>query len=224
MNLMEEDAVIDVISSREKSSQIEYLVSGAKAGSSAAFAELREIYAVRVYRQILSITKNREDAEDALQDAFLRAYISLHSFEGRSSFYSWLSRIAINSALIILRKRRARPEISFDRSNEMEEENSVFEVKDLGPNPEQICVHRQRCGRMLRAIRKLQPRLREVIEMQMRQSRSVREIAQALEISEAAVKSRLFRARARLASVRAFGSSGARTHDLTSPIPEERAA
>ncbi len=136
--------------------------------------------------------------------------MALHTFEGRSSFYSWLTRIAINSALITLRKRRARPEVSFDHSQEMDEENFAIEFKDAGPNPEQICVHRQRCARVLKAIGKLQPRLRQVIEMQMRQSWTVREIAQSLEISEAAVKSRLFRARKRLISARAFRSSEAK--------------
>jgi len=204
MNATDEKVAIDVAWQADKSPRIEHLVSAAQAGSSVAFAELREIYSRRVYRKLLSITKNREDAEDALQDAFLRAYIALHMFEGRSSFYSWFTRIAINSALITLRKRRAHPEVSFDHPQETDGENFAIEFKDAGPNPEQICVHRQRCARVLNAIWKLQPRLRQVIEMQMRQSWTVREIAQSLEISEAAVKSRLFRARKRLTSAHAF--------------------
>jgi RNA polymerase sigma-70 factor, ECF subfamily len=219
-----EQAAIDAASRHDKSLQDEHLVSAARAGSSAAFAELREIYSRRVYRKLLVITKNREDAEDALQDAFLRAYVALHSFEGRSSFYSWLTRIAINSALIILRKRRVRPEISFDRPNETGEEISSFEFRDAGPSPEQICVQRQRCARVLSAIERLQPRLRQVIEMQMKQSRSVREIAQALGISEAAVKSRLLRARARLVSGRAFRGSEAKAQTMPNSLPAERAA
>jgi RNA polymerase sigma-70 factor, ECF subfamily len=224
MIFTKEEVAIDFASRHHKSPQSEHLVSAAQAGSSAAFAELREIYSRRVYRQLLTITKNREDAEDALQDAFLRAYVALHTFEGRSSFYSWLTRIAINSALIILRKRRARPEVSFDHPNETEEENVAFEFKDTGPSPEQICVHRQRCARMLRSIGKLQPRLRQVIEMQMKQSCSVREIAQALEISEAAVKSRLSRARARLAPARAFRNSEAKAQIFHGSLREEPAA
>src|SRR5277367_4736728 len=84
------------------------LVAAARSGSAAAFAELREIYATRVYRKLLIITKNREDAEDALQDTFLRAYKALHAFEERSSFYTWITTIATNSALMILRRRRIR--------------------------------------------------------------------------------------------------------------------
>lgn len=181
------------------------LVAAAQAGSPAAFAELREIYSARVYRTILSITKNHEDAEDALQDAFLRAYLALKNFEGRANFYSWLTRIAINSALMLLRKRRARPEVSFTPIADGQEEMHAFEFPDSAPNPEQLCDQRQRHVRLMRAIRKLEPRLRAVVEIQMRQDCSVRDIAQMLEISEAAVKSRLYRARARLTPTRVFG-------------------
>jgi RNA polymerase sigma-70 factor (ECF subfamily) len=216
--------IATVASPNGKPLQNEHLVSAAQSGSSAAFTELREIYSQRVYRQLLTITKNREDAEDALQDAFLRAYLALHTFEGRSSFYSWLTRIAINSALMILRKRSARPEVSFDRPNEIEEEISGFEFRCTDASPEHICVQRQRCARVLKSIRKLQPRLRQVLEMQFKQSYSVKEIAQALEISEAAVKSRLFRARSRLATARAFRNSETKSHNLNDPLPEERTA
>ncbi len=200
MILADAEVAIEVASRSDESLRSKNLVAAARSGSSAAFAELREIYARRVYWKILNLTKNREDAEDALQDAFLRAYTALHTFEERSSFYTWITRIAINSALMILRKRRMRPEVSFDSSSETEEAISGFEFKDTGPSPENICVHRQRYACMLRSIWKLQPRLRQVIEMQMMDNCSIREIAQALEISEAAVKSRLSRARARLGS------------------------
>src|SRR5271170_6062697 len=183
---------------QDEPSRSKQLVADARSGSAAAFAELREIYAKRVYRKLLIITKNREDAEDALQDTFLRAYKALHAFEERASFSTWVTRIAINSALMILRKRRTRSEVSFDRPRETKEDLQDFELKDAGPTPEHICVHRQRYAHMLRSIRKLQPRLRQVIELQMMDDCSVREIAQALHISEAAAKSRIFRARARL--------------------------
>jgi RNA polymerase sigma-70 factor (ECF subfamily) len=223
MNVIDEEVAID-IASRHENTRNDYLVSAAQAGSSTAFGELRNLYSRRVYRKLLTITKNREDAEDALQDAFLRAYLALHTFEGRSSFYSWLTRIAINSALIILRKRRARPEVSFDNPSETQDETSGFEFRDAGPSPEHICLHRQRYARMLTSIGKLQPRLRQVIEMQMKQTRSVREIAQTLEISEAAVKSRLSRARARLTSTRAFRNPETKTRICHGAFPENPAA
>src|ERR1700722_10097170 len=142
MMFADEEAAIEVASRDNESLQVRNLVAAARSGSSAAFAELREIYARRVYRKLLIMTKNREDAEDALQDTFLRAYMALHTFEERSSFYTWVTRIAINSALMILRRRRTRSEVSFD-SGETEEESSGFEFKDTGPSPEYICLHRQ---------------------------------------------------------------------------------
>jgi RNA polymerase sigma-70 factor, ECF subfamily len=222
MIFADEEVAIEVASPNNESIQTRNLVAAARAGSSAAFAELREMYARRVYRKLLTMTKNREDAEDALQDTFLRAYMALHTFEERSSFYTWVTRIAINSALMILRRRRVRSEVSFDSPAE-EETISGFEFKDSGPSPEHICVHRQRYDYMLRSIWKLQPRLRQVIEMQMMGNCSIREIAQALEISEPAVKSRLARARARLASAPTLRSSKWAPHVHNSSVPSERA-
>jgi len=199
---------IEVTSLHNEALQTAKLIAAARSGCPAAFAELREIYGQRIYRKLLTITKNREDAEDALQDTFLQAYRALHTFEERSSFYTWITRIAINSALMILRKRRRRLEVSLENSSG-EETIFAFEFKDTCPSPEHICVHRQRYARVLRAVWKLQPRLREVVEMQMTENCSIREIAQALEISEAAVKSRLSRARARLAADQTARSSKA---------------
>jgi RNA polymerase sigma-70 factor, ECF subfamily len=223
MTFADEEVAIEVASRDNESLQTRDLVAAARSGSSAAFAKLREIYAPRVYRKLVTMTKNREDAEDALQDTFLRAYMALHTFEERSSFYTWVTRIAINSALMILRKRRLRPEVSFESSSEREEAISGFEFRDNGPSPEHICVHRQSHACMLRSIWKLQPRLRQVIEMQMMDDCSIREIAQALEISQAAVKSRLSRARARLASAHAVRSSKWDAHVHNSSSPSERA-
>jgi RNA polymerase sigma-70 factor, ECF subfamily len=186
------------------------LLSAAQAGSSEAFAELQTLYSRHLYNRIVSITKNREDAEDALQDTFLRAYLALCKFEGRSSFCSWLTRIAINSALMVLRKRRSRPEASFDPHYEAGEETLQFEVKDPAPNPEQIYDQRQRCTGMLRAIQKLEPTLRGAIQTRMAHGSSLKEIAQALGISEAAVKARLHRARARLNTAKVFRNGGAK--------------
>jgi RNA polymerase sigma-70 factor, ECF subfamily len=224
MIVADEEVAIEVAPHHNESPQSKNLVAEARSGSSAAFAELREIYAQRVYRKLLTMTKNREDAEDALQETFLRAYMALGTFEERSSFYTWVTRIAINSALMILRRRRMRPEVSFDSSSETEKAISGFELRDTGPSPEHICVHRQSYACMLRSIWKLQPRLRQVIEMQMMGNYSIREIAQALEISEAAVKSRLSRARARLASAHAVRSSRLYAHVDSGSLPSEPAA
>ncbi len=182
------------------------LVEAAKAGSASAFAELRNMYSSRVYKTTLSITRNREDAEDALQESFLKAYLALGSFEGRANFYSWLTRIAINASLMILRKKRARPETSLQLVTEKEEEIPIFELRDPAPNPEQSYERIQRYQKLIRAIGKLPPNLRNVVEIRAMQERSVLETAQILDISKAATKSRLYRARTRLATSRANGN------------------
>ena len=138
----------------------EQLVSAAQAGSNEAFAELQNLYAQRLYNTIVRITKSHEDAEDALQDTFLRVHLALCSFEGRSSFYSWATRIAINSALMVLRKRRARSKVLFDPQPDDRCDAITFEVRDPAPNPEELCVLHQRQLKTLHALRRLRPPLR----------------------------------------------------------------
>ena len=171
------------------------IVSAAQAGSPRALAELHAIYSRRLYKRVLAITRSREDAEDALQETFLRVHLAIHAFEGRSNIYSWLTRIAINTALMILRRRRARHEILFDPQPDDGSEAHSFEVKDSGPNPEQVYDLHQRRVMLRRAIHKLNAQLRTPLEMQMTGGSQIKEICQALNISEAAVKTRLHRAR-----------------------------
>ena len=174
------------------------VVAAAQAGSSAAFDELQRQYSRRLFSTILRITKNREDAEDALQDTFLRAYLALPQFEGRSSVYSWLTRIALNSALMILRRRRRRREANAVSLSEGCDDCCPLEIEDKAPNPEQLCDLRQRWNRLVNAIQKLEPQLRAPIEIQMADECSMEELAKELNISVPAVKTRLHRARARL--------------------------
>lgn len=198
------------------------LLSVGLAGSIDAFAELHRIYALHVYFTTLGITRNREDAEDALQDTFLRAYLALPSFEGRSSFNTWLTRIAINSALMLLRKRRSRNEMSFDSKSEMEDDLPEFDVEDSGPNPEQVLDQHQRCVAILDAIQKLKPNVQRALEIRLTHEGSLTEIAQTLDISEAAVKSRLHRARARLSVAPISGKVGARPSSSSRSKRKER--
>jgi RNA polymerase sigma-70 factor (ECF subfamily) len=178
------------------------IVSAVRAGVPKAFAELHALYSRRLYKTIIAITKSPEDAEDALQETFLRVHLAIHTFEGRSTVYSWLTRIAVNSALMILRKRRARPEILFDPQPDAPTEAFRYEIKDSAQNPEQIFDLHQREARLWRAIRNLDPRLREPLRMRVAKDSSLKEIGRALNISEASVKSRLYRARRRLSAVR----------------------
>ena len=184
------------------------LICAAQSGSASAFAELRGLYSHRIHRTILSITKNKEDAEDALQESFLRAYLGLKSFEGRASFCTWLTRIAINTSLMVLRKRRTHLEISFECAPEVDRDYILFELRDTMPNPEESYDRRQQHLRLLRSIRKLTPPLRKVVEIRMIKECSLTETASRLDITEAAVKSRLYRARKRLASSPALGTLG----------------
>jgi RNA polymerase sigma-70 factor, ECF subfamily len=197
MNLIDRDVQIenaDELAARRE----DPLVRAVQAEVPEAFAQLYAIYSPRLYRTITAITKNPEDAQDALQETFLRAHLRVHAFEGRSNIYSWLTRIAINCSLMILRKRRTRPEVLFDPQPDQRCEAIFFEVKDSAPNPEEAYDLRQRQTKTLRAIRRLDPKLQAALRMQMMREWSVKEISQALNISVAAAKSRLYRARQQL--------------------------
>jgi RNA polymerase sigma-70 factor (ECF subfamily) len=185
----------------------EHLVYAAQLGSSDAFDELQRIYRRRLYNTVIKITGIREDAEDALQDAFLRAYSSICKFEGRSSIYSWLTRIAVNSALTILRERRAHPEILFDPGANSDDDGPHFDVIDSSPDPEQIVDHRQRRAQLTRAIQGLEPKLRIPIQLLITQGCSLKEICGALEIPHATAKARIYRARHRLIARAARGAA-----------------
>ena len=200
MNLIDRDVQIDSADELDARRE-DPLVRAVQAGVPEAFAQLYETYSPRLYRTIAKITKNPEDAQDALQETFLRAHLRVHAFEGRSSIYSWLSRIAINCALMILRKRRTRAEVLFDPQPDHGRcDATFFEVRDCAPNPEEAYDLRQRQTKTLCAIRRLHPKLQGALRMQMRHEWSVKEISQALKISEAAAKSRLYRARQQLST------------------------
>ncbi|UWZ82022.1 RNA polymerase sigma factor [Occallatibacter riparius] len=169
-------------------------------GSHLALADLHTIYSRRLYRTVFAITRNSHDAEDALQDTFLRAHLALHTFQGRSDVYSWLTRIAINSALMILRRRRSRPEVLFDPEPDTTAEPVLIEIRDSAPDPEEAYVRRLRQIVLFRAIRSLSDHLRKPLQMRMESDSSIKEISRALKISEAAAKTRLHRARLKLSS------------------------
>jgi RNA polymerase sigma-70 factor, ECF subfamily len=200
MNWIDQDVPIenaDKLAARRE----DPFVTAIQAGVPEAFAQLYATYSPRLYRTIIAITNNPEDAQDALQETFLRAHLRGHAFEGRSSVYTWLSRIAINSTLMILRKRRTRPEVLFDPQPDHRRcETILFEFKDSAPNPEEAYDLRQCQTKTLRAIRRLDPKLQAALRMQMKHEWSVKEISQALNISEAAAKSRLYRARQQLST------------------------
>jgi RNA polymerase sigma-70 factor (ECF subfamily) len=173
----------------------EMLVSMAKSGDVNAFVELIKRHADTVFLSTYRITGNRQDAEDALQESFLRAFIHMNKFQERSSFSTWLTRIAINSALMILRKKRSSSEISIDRTDGSAGDFETWEPRSPWEDPESRYVRRERHELLRQAIQQLPPGFRDVIELRQAKDCSNQEIAQSLGISVPAVKSRLARAR-----------------------------
>ena len=173
----------------------EALVSTAKSGDANAFVELSKRHSNRVLLTTYRITRNWQDAEDALQDSLLKAFSHLNGFQQKSSFATWLTRIAINSALMILRKKRVCVEVSIDGSDDPDDKYERWEARSLTEDPESRFARSEREELLRNAILRLPPVCREVVELRQAKDYSAREIAQALGISVAAVKSRLSRAR-----------------------------
>ena len=176
-----------------QSTDDETLVAAAKSGDHSAFSALWNRHSKRAFNIVYRITKNRQDAEDALQDTFMKAFVHLKKFDGRAAFSTWLTRISINSALMILRKRRAHPEASMEWTDGATWQQ--WEVADMKANVEEHYASKEAEARLKRAINRLQTPLRSVVELQQSQGIAVKEIAEVAGISVAATKSRLLRAR-----------------------------
>jgi RNA polymerase sigma-70 factor, ECF subfamily len=174
------------------------LVSMAKSGDANAFVELSKRHSNRVLLTTYRITGNWQDAEDALQDSLLKAFSHLNGFQEKSSFATWLTRIAINSALMILRKKRVCVEISIEASDDSGGQYERWETRSLTEDPESHLARKEREELLRDAILRLPRVCREVLELRQAREYSTREIAQALGISVPAVKSRLSRAKVTL--------------------------
>jgi RNA polymerase sigma-70 factor (ECF subfamily) len=173
------------------------LVAAAKQGDTSAFEELVNRYESKIFRLTWNITGNREDAEDAMQDAFLKAYSHLQGFQGDSRFYTWLVRIAANEALMRLRKRRPN-QVSLDEPIEGDTDLMSRELEDWRPSPEQRYAQSEMQNILAGVIEKLEPEYRIVLVLRDVEELSTQETADALGISVTAVKSRLLRARLKL--------------------------
>jgi len=174
------------------------LVAAAKAGDLNAFQELVGRYEAKIYRLAWNITRNKEDAEDAMQDAFLKSFQHLDGFEGGSRFYTWLVRIAVNEALMKLRKRRPN-QISLDEPVQTESEDLMpRDLQDWGPSPEQKYERTELNHILTDAIEELDSPYRMAFVLRDVSELSTEETAEALGISIPAVKSRLLRARLKL--------------------------
>src|ERR1700677_4732833 len=158
------------------------LVEAAPAGQEGAFVELCTRNSKRVFNTIYSVTKNREDAEDALQDSMMRAFMPLKQFDGRSSFATWFTRIGINSALMILRRKRIRLETSIDATVEGETWQT-WQIADHAANPQQYYAGCEQCEQLHGAIARLPNALRAVVERGQLQGHSIKQIARTMGIS-----------------------------------------
>jgi RNA polymerase sigma-70 factor, ECF subfamily len=174
------------------------LIAAAKGGERAPFGELCERHMKQVFCVTRRIMPTREDTEDAVQDCFLNAFVHLKDFDGRSRFATWLTRIAINAALMKLRKNRGVQEVPMDEPSPSLEPVAQREFRDDAPDPEESCAARERREILNTAILGLRPRARRVVELHQLQEHSLTETAQILGISTAAVKARMFHARAAL--------------------------
>jgi len=192
----EEAAIASAYSLSDKGDMT--LVAAAKNENRQAFEVLVERHARRVFSAARRMTRTREDAEDVVQQSLQRAFTHLRQFEGKSAFSTWLTRITINEALILLRKGRGRREVLIDDSTEVEEAQFAVEIPDSGPNPEDSYSQRERQRILFAALNELPHRTRRAFQLRELDERSTEETARIMGLSVNAVKGRLFHGRRKL--------------------------
>jgi RNA polymerase sigma-70 factor, ECF subfamily len=175
------------------------LVDAAKSGDELAFESLFKRHQRRIFVLALRYTRVREDAEDVVQLTFLKAFVHLQKYEGKSSFSTWATRIAINQALMLLRSRRGLREVMIDDSSGDEEATFARELADASPDPEASYLQRQKAQILTAAMRQLRPGMRKAIELRELGELSNRDTAAHLGVSIGTVKARVFHARRKLA-------------------------
>jgi RNA polymerase sigma factor (sigma-70 family) len=174
------------------------LVAAAKRGDESAFETLFNRHQRRIFVLAFRYTRVREDAEDIVQQTFQKAFVHLQKFEGKSSISTWLTRIAINQALMLLRSRRGLREVLIGDSSGDEEATAALELADANLDPEASFLQRERTQILSTAMRELRPGMRRAIELRELGELSNRDTAAYLGVSIGAVKARVFHARRRL--------------------------
>jgi RNA polymerase sigma-70 factor (ECF subfamily) len=174
------------------------LVAQSREGDTAAFGELVRRYEGKIFRLAQHVTQNREDAEDVLQETFMKAYEHLDQFQGNSKFYTWIVRIAVNQALMKLRRRKTDKSVSLDETIDTGEDTMVREIAAWDEDPEQRFSRDELGGILDTAVQSLEPPYRSVFVLRDIDELSTEETAEALGLSVPAVKSRLLRARLQL--------------------------
>jgi RNA polymerase sigma factor (sigma-70 family) len=177
----------------------EQLVAAAKGGDEVAFETLFIRHQRKIFVLAFRYTRVREDAEDIVQQTFQKAFLHLQTFEGKSSLSTWLTRIAINQALMLLRSRRGLREVLIDDSSGDEEATPALELADANPDPEASYLQREKTQILSAAMRQLRPGMRKAIELRELGELSNRDTAAHLGVSIGAVKARVFHARRKLA-------------------------
>ncbi|HXO34769.1 MAG TPA: sigma-70 family RNA polymerase sigma factor [Candidatus Acidoferrales bacterium] len=189
------------------------LIRQAIVGNPEAQERLFKTYTPRLYRAVFAVLRNREDAEDAVQESWCRAYANLHSFQGRAAFSTWLTRIAINSALMLRRRKSIRLEASLNDILDNQSEPFFDGKVAAAPNPEEIYVASELNSLIQDQIRKLPPRVQAAFRLRKIEEFSAKEAVQALGIRETALKSRVLRARKKVArGLRKLLSTSPRPH------------
>ena len=189
-------AIASVYSLSDKGDMI--LVAAAKNENRKAFEILVERHERRVFFAARRMTRTREDAEDVVQQSFQKAFAHLHQFEGKSSFSTWLTRIAMNEALMLLRRRPGSREVPMDDVNANEEAATAVKIPDSSPDPEVSYSQRERERILSAAMSELSQGTRRAIQLRELEERSTEETARILGISVNAVKARVFHGRRKL--------------------------
>ena len=185
------------MSSDQKTSEA-FSLEALRAGDRAEFARLVETYSPAIYRLAIKMLENTQDAEDILQETFIKAFRHLNTFDGRSSLSTWLYRIATNEALMALRRRKVNL-VSLDEPDEtLEQEQEPLQIVDWCCMPEEELMSAEARQYLDRAIDELSPNLRVVFILRDMEGLSTQEVGEVLSLSETAVKTRLSRARLRL--------------------------
>src|SRR5260370_30509898 len=174
------------------------LVAAAKARDTRAFELLVERHERKIFLMVQRMTRNREDAEDVVQQSFQKAFVHLKKFQGKSLFYTWLTRIAINEALMLMRRKRGVHEVPIEESSTKTESALPLDFLDSAPNPEDSCLDREQEQILSAALNKLGPGIRRAIELRDLGELSIGETALVMGLSVTAVKCRVFRGRRKL--------------------------
>jgi RNA polymerase sigma-70 factor (ECF subfamily) len=206
------------------------LVVAAKNGDEQAFETLFKRHRQKILRVVLRYAHVREDAEDIVQQSFQKAFVYLHKFEGKSSFSTWLTRIAINESLMSLRHSRALREVSVDGHSEADGNAASLEMPDSSPDPEASYLRRERAQILSETLGNLRPGIRKAVELRELAELSTEETARRMGVSVGAVKARLFHARKKLQEQLSRYMKSNPTHgknisgleDTTEHIPQHR--